>query len=198
MIEIDAGGVKVPLDEVILASESVPINIWGDSTAANIRRAINYLKSVGGGSIKVPANEEYNLLVIKVLYGRDRLMGSSMLVKYEYSDWRPPNTIVGEDGVTVLGEYRPYTSEPWQAGDIIRNSDMEKSDDKVVEWYCTMSGTSTDPSGIWRFVSAGVQPGSGKRILYSPEEEKLTVMGFDPYVGKIIRYDSDEERLVLI
>ena len=66
MIEIDTGDRVVTLEKLLMSSESIPIDMWGSSTSLNIERAISYLKSVGGGSVRVPANDEYNLLIIRV------------------------------------------------------------------------------------------------------------------------------------
>ena len=172
MIEIHTNDGVVTLDKVLMSSESIPIEMWGNSTSYNIEKAIEYLKSVGGGSVRVPANEKYNLLVIRVMWGRYRSLPTpDMVVRYEYTDWRPPNNIV-EGGITT-GEYRPYSTQPWQVGDIIHNSDMGNSDDKVVDWYCTLSGTEESPAGQWRYINADVPAGQG-RFHYDSSTETLT------------------------
>lgn len=176
MIEIDTGERVVTLEKLLMSSESVPIEMWGNSTSANVERAIEYLKSVGGGSVKIPANAKYNLLVIRVMWGRDRnIQTPDMQVRYEYTDWRPPNTIKDEND-NVVGEYRPYTqSQPWQIGDIIYNSDMAHSDDRAVQWYCTLSGTESNPSGEWKYIKADVPAGYGK-FHYDEDTETLTLI----------------------
>lgn len=176
MIEIDTGDRIVSLDKLLMSSESVPIEMWGISSASNVEKAIAYLKSVGGGSVKIPANDEYNLLIIRVMWGKDRnIQTPDMIVRYEYTDWRPPNTVIDGEG-NILGEYRPYSNnEPWQIGDIVYNSDMAHSDDKVTEWYCTLSGNETDPAGIWKYVNATVPAGKGK-FSYDPTTETLTLL----------------------
>ena len=174
MIEIDTGDRVVSLENILLHSESVPIEMWGKSTSTNVEKAIDYLKSVGGGSLKVPANDKYNMLVVRVMWGKNRnIQTPDMVVRYEYSNWRPPNTVKDSEN-NVVGEYRPYTNDPWKIGDIIHNSDMEHSDDKVTEWYCTESGTDEDPAGSWRYVDATI-PAGQRTFSYNAEEEKLTL-----------------------
>jgi hypothetical protein len=175
MILIDNGEKVITLENLLLNSESIPIEMWGNANALNIERAIEYLKSVGGGSIKVPANEEYNLLIIRVMWGRNRhIVTPDMIVRYEYMNWRPPNNMKDENN-NVIGEYRPYSTTPWQVGDIINNCDMEHSDDKAVYWYCVVSGTAEEPSGTWRYIQANIEADK-RSILYDEGTETLTIL----------------------
>jgi hypothetical protein len=176
MVELDNGDIPVSLDKLFMSSETIPIDVWGKPTHTNVEKAIEYLRSIGGGCVKIPANERYNFLLIRVMWGKDRsLQTPGMQVRYEYMDWRPPNNVKDENN-NIVGEYRPYSDkEPWQAGDIIHNSDMEHSDDKVTEWYCVVSGNSQEPAGTWKYVNATVQAGKNK-FTYNPDEEKLTLI----------------------
>lgn len=176
MIEVAgmSGAGYVPLDELILAPEGLPIALWGDTTKAHIEEAITFLKENGGGSIKIPANEQYNLLIIRVMWGRDRQSNDSqMLVRYEYNDWRPPH-LVKDDDDNVVGEYRPYTGDPWKSGDIINNCDLANSDNKTTQWYCIASGVEDNPAGTWRYVSANIEPEGEQRFDYDEDSKTLS------------------------
>jgi len=176
MIEVSTTGETVTLDKILKEADSIPITLWGEPTVENVNKAINYLKSIGGGSVKIPANADYNLLVIKVLWGKKEAEypeTSEMLVRYEYNDWRPPINKKDEDDVTI-GEYRPYTNKsPWLVGDIIYNSDMGSSEDSTTQWYCCDSGDSVNPAGVWKYMSADVPSGQGA-FSYNADTKTIT------------------------
>lgn len=173
MVEVDSGERSISLESLLLHSESIPIEMFGDPTQITIQRAITYLKSVGGGSIRIPANETYNLLIIRVVWGRDRLSSTDMITHYEYMNWRPPNNLRDSSNNTT-GEYRPYSTEPWQIGDIIHNSDIAQSDEKSVKWFCISSGTDELPAGTWKPISLTGSTGAG--VSYDASREKITII----------------------
>lgn len=116
------------LDNYILQNKAIPIGIFGSNVVSAIADGIAYLTAAGGGRISVPADSTHFELEIKVYKDRN----GAYHTNFEYYYDRYPTT-----------ESRPYTSEDWQIGDIIRNS--QPNVDKCMGWVCTTAGTP----GTW-------------------------------------------------
>jgi hypothetical protein len=165
MIEVDTSDPtrKINLNELLLSSESIPLEMWGVPNQSNVEKAIAYLREIGGGCVRVPAvYAGSNLLFIRV--SRDKF--HNMVTSYEYYNYRPPS----------VGETRPYTDDAWRIGDVIRNSDLKNSSDKTLYWYCYDDNVSSDGvvgvEGAWKYIKADTEAGSNK-ISYQADTETL-------------------------
>jgi len=138
MVEIvTESGETLTLEDVLKSLPSVPMTLYtgnDDFTKEKINDVINYLKANGGGQFTIPENPPIHKLTIDV----HRNKFQDYVVHFIYNDYRYP----------IGTEKRPYTGEPWQAGDIIYNLDILNSDDKCTMWFCKVSGSATS-SGTW-------------------------------------------------
>lgn len=116
------------LDNYILQNRAIPVEVFGATRVAAISDGIDYLTSVGGGRIFVPADGTHFELEIRVHKDRN----GAYHTNFEYHYDRQPTT-----------EARPYTDEEWQVGDTIFNN--QPNIDKCMGWVCTTAGTP----GTW-------------------------------------------------
>ena len=138
MVEIlTDSGERLTLEDILKSLSEVPINLFvgnNDYTKEKINDVISYLKTHGGGRFVIPENGNIHKLVVDVCRNKFQ----DYVVHFYYFDYRYP----------IGNEKRPYTGEPWQAGDIIYNLDILNSDDKCTMWFCKQSGTDAS-SGVW-------------------------------------------------
>lgn len=157
MIRIDKSSEFISLDDFLLSTGQVPISMFGKPSKATIGTAIDYMKDNGGGSIRIPATDVYNVLIINVMRNKER----EYQVQFVYQNYRPP---IGNEG-------RPYTGDDWQTGDVVYNMDLVHSDDKTIYWYCLDSGTP----GYWNFLS-DKKNGDFRDAEYVEDEEMIVII----------------------
>lgn len=122
------------LNEYIKDSLSIPIGVfYKSSNVQAIQDAVNYMKTQRFGSVIVPPNNEYNLLILQSCINKNK----QVVVNVTYYNYRPP----------INSETRPYTSERWEVGDRVVNLDTASS--SAEGWVCTKAGTP----GEWKATS---------------------------------------------
>ena len=86
------------LNEYIKDSLSIPIGVfYKSSNVQAIQDAVNYMKTQRFGSVVVPPNSDYNLLILQSCINKNK----QVVVNVTYYNYRPP----------INSESRPYTSE---------------------------------------------------------------------------------------
>lgn len=126
----DNSGQMITLDGIFDSCQDGLMYIFsgGDYTKQKILEAIDYLKSVGGGSFFIP--EIGNVKRTKIEVYKD---SGIFYTRFIYYDFKPPSG----------GQARPYLGTEWKSGDIIYNQDLSFNTNYV--WVCSANGIP----GVW-------------------------------------------------
>lgn len=129
---IDVGieyDLSISLDKYIKDNLTIPISLFQSSSIESaIETAIKYLKSKKEGVVEIPATS--NQSWVKIVATKNSV--GATVINFVTTKHRYPTI-----------ENRPYTNEPWQAGDVILSNDIKST--KCLGWGCTTSGTP----GTW-------------------------------------------------
>lgn len=129
---IDVGieyDLSISLDKYIKDNLTIPISLFQSSSIESaIETAIKYLKSKKEGLVEIPATSTQSW--VKIVATKNSV--GTTVINFITTKHRHPTI-----------ENRPYTNEPWQAGDVILSNDIKST--KCLGWGCTTSGTP----GTW-------------------------------------------------
>lgn len=125
-IEFD---LSISLDKYIKDNMTIPISLFQSSSIESaIETAIKYLKNKKEGVVEIPATSTQSW--VKIVATKNSV--GDTVINFVTTKHRYPTI-----------ESRPYTNEPWQAGDVILSNDIKNT--KCLGWGCTTSGTP----GTW-------------------------------------------------
>lgn len=142
------------LEQYLSGSNSVPVPIeaFGSKVSLSlIDKAINHMKSAGGGEISVPSpiGYTYNILP-NFLVSVVKSSSGGFITRYQLYSRREP----------IGSEERPYGGN-WEVGDVVYNYAMSESQSVCFGWICSESGTPGTWVQIGQVVSTGNSGGSG-------------------------------------
>lgn len=120
---------RILLDDYIKNSLTIPIILFQTTTVEDaILLAVDYLREKKEGVVEIPASDTKSW--VKIVSSRDSV--GEVHINFITTMHRYPTV-----------ESRPYTSDPWKAGDIIINNDITSN--KCIGWACMSDGTP----GTW-------------------------------------------------
>lgn len=150
-------------------STPVPVQAFGSTVSKSlINKAVNHLKSVGGGEVSVPVPDGYTYSVLPNFIISVVSDGSGgFFTRYQVYSWREP---IGK-------EERPYGGD-WVVGDVVYNYAASRSTYPCIGWICSRSGSS----GMWEQIGSGnIMNSTGSGNIVGPSADKgiLTISTVD-------------------
>lgn len=113
---IDVGieyDLSISLDKYIKDNLTIPISLFQSSSIESaIETAIKYLKSKKEGVVEIPATSHQSW--VKIVATKNSV--GATVINFVTTKHRYPTI-----------ENRPYTNEPWQAGDVILSNDIKST-----------------------------------------------------------------------